>query len=40
MVRAVDVVGFNRHAWDREVDNENEWTIPVDSESGGSSPAG
>jgi SAM-dependent methyltransferase len=32
MVRAVDVVGFNRHAWDREVDNENGWTIPVDSD--------
>jgi SAM-dependent methyltransferase len=28
----VDVLGYNREAWDREVDNGNVWTIPVDSE--------
>ena len=27
-----DPVAYNRAAWDREVDNDNEWTRPVDSE--------
>jgi SAM-dependent methyltransferase len=25
----MDVVGFNRRAWDKEVENKNVWTIPV-----------
>jgi SAM-dependent methyltransferase len=25
----VDVVSYNRDAWDKEVDNKNEWTVPV-----------
>jgi SAM-dependent methyltransferase len=28
----VDVLGYNRDAWDKEVDNKNVWTIPVDSD--------
>ena len=25
----MDIVGYNREAWDREVENGNDWTIPV-----------
>ena len=28
----MDVLAYNRQAWDREVDNGNVWTIPVDSD--------
>ncbi len=28
----VDIVSFNREAWDKEVDNKNVWTVPVDSD--------
>jgi SAM-dependent methyltransferase len=28
----VDVLGYNRDAWDKEVDNKNVWTIPVGSD--------
>jgi SAM-dependent methyltransferase len=28
----VDILGYNRDAWDKEVDNGNVWTIPVDSD--------
>jgi SAM-dependent methyltransferase len=30
--RALDVPGYNRGAWDREVERGNEWTIPVSAE--------
>ena len=28
----MDVLGYNRDAWDKEVDNKNVWTIPVGSD--------
>lgn len=35
MAENFDPVAHNRAAWDREVDNDNEWTRPVDAESAG-----
>lgn len=32
MSRKVDVVAFNKHAWDKQVENRNSWTIPVSEE--------
>jgi hypothetical protein len=29
MAQSFDPVAHNRAAWDREVDNDNEWTRPV-----------
>jgi SAM-dependent methyltransferase len=28
----MDVLGYNREAWDREVENGNQWTVPVGPE--------
>ena len=28
----MDVRGYNREAWDREVENGNQWTVPVGPE--------
>ena len=28
----MDILGYNRDAWDKEVDNGNVWTIPIDSD--------
>ncbi|MEZ6104725.1 MAG: hypothetical protein R3B96_01080 [Pirellulaceae bacterium] len=27
-----DVAGYNRRAWDRQVDQGNRWTVPVDTQ--------
>ena len=36
MINAVsqsdDILRYNRHAWDRQVERGNRWTVPVDPE--------
>jgi SAM-dependent methyltransferase len=32
MDNAQDILGYNRHAWDRQVERGNRWTIPVGPE--------